>query len=142
MDCGEVGISGLGQIHTRQRPIISMLQLMLYFFLDFILSGYWLILIRRRGAVFSNYVFSTEILFFVLSSWVSLILAMSRNATAASVGMSLGAVAGIGNMGTVLQLLTGYPVLALVALNLARRHVDRNRSWNAFQPSRPVGLDM
>ena len=112
------------------------------FLLGLFLSGYWLILIRRRGAVFSNYVFSTEILFFVLSSWVALILAMSRNATAASVGMSLGAVAGIGNMGTVLQLLTGYPVIALVALNLARRHVDRNRSWNAFQSSRPVGLGM
>jgi hypothetical protein len=102
------------------------------------LSGYWLILIRRRGAVLSNYIFSTEILFFVLSSWVSLILAMSRNATAASIGKSFGAVGGIGNTGTALQLLTGYPVIALVALNLARRHVDRNRSWNAFQPSRPV----
>ena len=107
------------------------------FLFGIFLSGYWLILIRRRGAVLSNYVFSTEILFFVLSSWVSLMLAMSRNATAASIGTSFGAVGGIGNMGTALQLLTGYPVIALVALNIARRHVDRNRSWNAFQPSRP-----
>ena len=103
------------------------------------LSGYWLILIRRRGAVLSNYIFFTEILVFVVSSWVSLILVTSRNATAASIGKSFGAVGGIGNMGTVLQLLTGYPVIALVALNLARRQVDRNRSWNAFHPSRPVG---
>ena len=103
------------------------------FLFGIFLSGYWLILIRRRGAVLSNYVFSTEILFFVLSSWVSLSLAMSRNATAASIGKSLGAVAGIGNMATGLQLLTGYPVIALVALNLARRQVDRNGSWNAFQ---------
>lgn len=107
------------------------------FLLAIFLTGYWLILIRRRGAVLSNYVFSMEILFWVLSSLVSLKLAMSGNATGVSVGMSLGAVWGIGNMGTALQFLTGYPLIALVALNLARRHVDRNRSWNAFQPSRP-----
>jgi hypothetical protein len=99
------------------------------------LAGYWLILIRRRGVVFSNYVFSMEILFFVLSSFVAVELVMSGNATAVSVGMSLEAVGGIGNMGMAVQVLTGYPLIALVALNLARRHVDRNRSWNALQAS-------
>jgi hypothetical protein len=102
------------------------------FLVAIFLAGYWLILIRRRGVVFSNYVFSMEILFFVLSSWVSLELGVSSNATAASIGMSLAAMGGTGNMGTALQSLTGYPVIALVGLNLARRHVDRNRSWNAF----------
>jgi hypothetical protein len=109
------------------------------FLFAYFLTGYWLILIRRRGAILSNYVFSMEILFEVLSAWVSLYLVMSSNPTAASVGMSLGAVAGIGNMGTAVQILTGYPPIALVALNLARRHVDRNRSWNASQPSRDAG---
>jgi hypothetical protein len=107
------------------------------FLLALFLTGYWLILIRRRGVLLSNYVFSMEILFFVLSSLVSLQLAMSSNPRKVSVGMSLGAVAGIGNMGTALQFLTAYPLIALVALNLARRHMDRNRSWNAFPPSRP-----
>ena len=107
------------------------------FLLGLFLSGYWLILIRRRGAVFSNYVFSMEILFFVVSSLVSLRLALSSNPRAVSVGMSLGAMGGIGNMGTALQLLTGYPLIALVALHLARRHMNRNRSWNTFQPSQP-----
>jgi hypothetical protein len=101
------------------------------------LAGYWLILIRRRGAVFSNYVFSMEIVFWVLSEVVSSELMMSANATAVAVGRSLGATAGIGNMGTALQILTGYPLIALIALNLARRHVDRKRSWNALQPSQP-----
>jgi hypothetical protein len=100
------------------------------FLLAIFLTGYWLILVRRRGVVLSNYVFSIEILFFVLSSLVSLPLAMSSNARAVSIGKSLGAVAGIGNMGTALQFLTAYPFIALVFLNLARRHVDRNRSWN------------
>ena len=107
------------------------------FLLAIFLTGYWLILIRRRGVVLSNYVFSMEILFFLLSSLVSLHLGMSSNPRTVSVGMSLGAVAGIGNMGTAPQSITAYPLIALVALNLARRHVDRNRSWNAFQPSRP-----
>jgi hypothetical protein len=107
------------------------------FLLTIFLTGYWLILIRRRGVVLSNYVFSTEILFFVLSSLASLKLVMSGNATAVSVGMSLGAVEGIGNMGTSLQLLTGYPLIALITLNVARRHLDRKRSWNALQPSQP-----
>ena len=87
--------------------------------------------------VFSNYVFSMEILFWVLSSLVELKLAMSGNATAVSIGMSLGAVEGIGNMGTNLQMLTAYPLIALIALNLARRHLDRKRYWNAPQPSQP-----
>ena len=107
------------------------------FLFALLLTGYWLILIRRRSVVLSNYVFSMEILFFVLSSLASLRLAMSSNPRAVSVGMSLGAVAGIGNMGTALQFLTAYPLIALVALNLARRHMDRNRSWDALQPSRP-----
>jgi hypothetical protein len=101
----------------------------------YFITGYWLILIRRRGAVFSNYVFSIEILFFVLSSLIPLKLVMSGSATAVSVGMSLGAVGGIGNMGTALQSITAYPLIALVALNLARRHLDRKRSWNPLQPS-------
>ena len=102
-----------------------------------LLTGYWLILIRRKGVVLSNYLFSMEILFFVLSQLVSLPLAMSSNPRTASVGVNLAAVAVMGSMGTALQFLTAYPLIALVALNLARRHMDRNRSWNAFQPPRP-----
>jgi hypothetical protein len=105
------------------------------FLLVILLAGYWLILIRRRGVVVSNYVFSIEILF-----WVLLIfdpLDMSGNPTAAAISMSLGAVHGIGNMGTVFQFLTAYPLIALIALNLARRRLDRNRSWNALEPSQP-----
>ena len=136
-------IDGLRRVHDfgprpyAARAYYFLVTINAVFLLAIFLTGYWLILIRRRGAVFSNYVFSMEILFWVLSSLISLRLAMSGNATAVSVGMSLGAVEGIGNMGTALQLLTGYPLIALVALNLARRHVDRNRSWNVPQPSQP-----
>ena len=101
------------------------------------LAGYWLIKVHRRGAVFSNYLFSLEILYFLGSAWISLALSMSSNATAASIGMSLGAVGGTGNMGTALQELTAYPLIALVTLNIARRRLDRNLSWSGLEPSHP-----
>jgi hypothetical protein len=47
------------------------------FLLAIFLTGYWLILIRRRGAVFSNYVFSMELLFWVFSSLISLKFVMN-----------------------------------------------------------------
>lgn len=80
------------------------------FFLAIFLTGYWLILIRRRGVVFSNYVFSSEILFWVLSIAVDLALGMSANATAVKVGTSLAAMGGVGNMGIAPQILTAYPL--------------------------------
>jgi hypothetical protein len=107
------------------------------FLLAILLTGYWLILIRRRGVVFSNYVFSGEILFFVLSSAFGLALDMSGNATAVSVGRSFGAMGGVGNMGIAPQILTAYPLIALIALNLARRHLDRKCSWDSVQPAQP-----
>jgi hypothetical protein len=130
-------VNHFGQYPYEAKVYYFLVTINALFLLAIFLTGYWLILIRRRGAVFSNYVFSVEILFWVLSSLVELKLVMSGNATAVSVGMSLGAVEGIGNMGTNLQFFTGYPLAALIALNLARRHLDRKRSWNAFQPAQP-----
>ena len=130
-------VNHFGRYPYEARAYYFLVAINAVFLLAIFLTGYWLILIRRRGVVFSNYVFSMEILFWVLSSLISLKFAMSSNATAVSIGMSLGAVGGIGNMGTNLQFLTGYPLIALIALNLARRHLDRKRSWKALQPSQP-----
>ena len=105
------------------------------FLIVLLLAGYWLIRVNRRCAVFSNYLFSFEILYFIGSAWASLALSISSNVTAASIGMSLGAVAGIGNMGTSVQFLTAYPLIALVALNIARRRLDRSHSWGVLEPS-------
>jgi hypothetical protein len=38
-------------------------------------------------------------------------------------------VGGIGDMGTSIQFIMGYPLVALVALNFARRHLDRKGYW-------------
>jgi hypothetical protein len=94
------------------------------FVLATFLTGYWLILVHKRGVVFSNCLFSAEILFFVLSAIVDRSLDASGNATAVSVGRSLGAMDGVGNMGIAPQILTAYPVIALIVLNLARKRLD------------------
>src|SRR5450432_1732179 len=109
------------------------------FIFSILIIGYWLFPIRKRGAVFSNYLFPIEILFFVLNAMASLKLGMSGNAITASLGMSLGAVQGIANMGTILQFVTAYPAIALVALNLAGRRVDRKGLWNVSHLKHPLG---
>ncbi len=102
-----------------------------------LLTGYWLILVRRIGVVVSNYVFLAELLFFVLSYLAALLLVTYGNPCIASVGRNLSNATVMGSIGTVFQFLTAYPLIALVALNLARRDMDRNLCWNVFPPSRP-----
>ena len=101
-----------------------------------ILAAYWLVRLDRRGTVLSNYVFSLEILFWVAIAVVDLPLAMSHTRTAEEISKSMGAVAGIANMGTALQILTGYPIIGLVVLNVARKYMDRKGLWRTLGPSR------
>jgi hypothetical protein len=93
-----------------------------------IVAGVLLIQLCRPGVILSNYVFAIEIALFVAESLLSLGLAM-RGGSAAAIGMSMGAVAGIGHMGTAAQFITGYPIIALVGLNIARRRLDRQCFW-------------
>jgi hypothetical protein len=100
-----------------------------------ILAAYWLVRLDRRGTVLSNYVFSLEILFWVVIAVVDLPLAMSHNRTAEEISKSMGAVAGIANMGTAPQILTGYPIIGLVVLNIVRKYMDRKKLWRTLGPS-------
>jgi hypothetical protein len=93
-----------------------------------IVAGVWLIRLFRRGVTLSNYLFTVEIAFWLTYSLFSLGLKM-HGGSAANLGMSMGAVAGVSGMATSAQLITGYPLIALVGLNIARRHLDRQRSW-------------
>src|SRR5208282_380527 len=101
-----------------------------------IVTGYWLVRLDRRGTVLSNCVFSFEILFWVATTVVGLALAMSHNKTAEEVSNGMAAVAGIANMGTALQILTGYPIIGLVVLNIVRKYMDRKKLWRTLGPSR------
>jgi hypothetical protein len=128
---GFLGHSGRFPYEAKQYDFLVTINAIFIF--SILIIGYWLFLIRKRGVVFSNYLFSIEILFWVLNAMVSLKLGMSGNAVTAAFGMSLGAVQGIGNMGTNLQFVTAYPAIALVALNLASRHLDRKGLWKVPQ---------
>ncbi len=98
-----------------------------------ILAGCWLVRLLRRGVVLSNFVLTIEVLYWLASTFASHALAMHGN-RAAEIGYSIGAVAGIGDMGTNAQFLTGYPLIALVVLNIARRRLDRKGDWNRPEP--------
>src|SRR5712664_129157 len=84
-----------------------------------IMAGLWLVRLSRRGVTLSNFVLGGEILYWLASSGLSLGLAL-HGGPAAAIGQSMGAVAGMGDMATSVQVLTGYPLIALVALNFAR----------------------
>jgi hypothetical protein len=93
-----------------------------------IVAGVLLVQLSRRGVILSNYIFAIEIALFVGESLLSLELVM-HGGSAAAIGMSLGALGGVGHMGTAAQFVTGYPVIALVGLNIARRRLDRQGFW-------------
>jgi hypothetical protein len=83
----------------------------LVFILALALSGFLLLRTGVRAIIFANFVFGGEIVYFVASLWPS------RGA----LGRSITEAYGIGNVGLIAQLVVGYPVIALIALNVARR---------------------
>ena len=76
-------------------------------------AGIYLLQLRRTGILISNVLFISLILYFL--AFPPLI------SGAGPIRDSIGVAAGAGNVGIVFQLLIGYPVIALVVLNLLRR---------------------
>jgi hypothetical protein len=105
-----------------------------FFVCALIVAGLWLIRFSRRGVTLSNYIFTIETALFVAESLLSLELGM-HGGSAAAIGMSIGALGGIGHMGTAVQFITGYPVIALVGLNVARHRLDRQGAWSKPAPA-------
>lgn len=75
------------------------------------IAGLHLLRTRLRGVRISNVLFASMVVYF-LFPW---------ELFGPTVDRSMGATAGTGNVGITLQLVTGYPILALIALNVARR---------------------
>lgn len=88
-------------------------------------AGLLLFRLERRGFLICNWLFSFEIVYFLALAWGGLSLSMSGNTIAASIGESLATTAGTANMGLSLQLLTAYPVIALLVLNLLRGRLNQ-----------------
>jgi hypothetical protein len=83
-----------------------------------VVGAAYLLRLNRLGLRICNTVFAIEIAWFLGSSWISLALGMLGRWTHLS--LSIAAAEGIGSIGIIPQIITGYPVLALILLNLAR----------------------
>jgi len=79
----------------------------------------YLLRLNRLGLRICNWVFAGEIVRFLGSVWISLALVMSWRWK--PLGLSIGAAEGVGSAAITPQIITGYPVLALIVLNLSRR---------------------
>jgi hypothetical protein len=83
-----------------------------------VIGSAYLLRLKRLGLRICNWVFATEIARFFASSLIPPALFMSGRTLLAG---SIAAAGGIGSAAIVLQIITGYPVLALIVLNLSRR---------------------
>jgi len=91
------------------------------------LSGFLLLKADRRALLVCNLLFTAEILYWigfpVLGLYLGLFL--KNRAWIGGLSTSMAGAFGIGNMGTAPQMLSGYPLIALPALNLAFRRLPR-----------------
>jgi cbb3-type cytochrome oxidase subunit 1 len=94
-------------------------------------AGIQLLQLRAEAVRISNWLFLCMIMYEAVLLLDSLFLDPG-----AALSMSISAAYGIGNMGIAPQVLTGYPIIALIALNLARRkHRSRLPSAPSSQPA-------
>jgi len=79
----------------------------------------------RRAVAFCSIVFGCEVLYFLADPAIALFLSMGKAGMATGIGQSIAATYGTGNMDLTPQLLTGYPILALIFLNIASRRLHQ-----------------
>jgi hypothetical protein len=100
------------------------------FLLGLLVASVFLWGLSRRGWVLCNIVFGAEILYFLLCvSFTTISFALPGNLPA--IGLAMGAAGGTGDMGINAQIITGYPLIALIVMNvtcLTKGGVDRVNS--------------
>jgi len=98
-----------------------------------VLGGLLLLRTDRRGLRVCNFLFVAEVLYWIGTPLIGFYLTMSLTTRrwAAGVSSSVAGATGIGNMGLAPQILTGYPIIALVLLNLAFRRLARRAEVRA-----------
>jgi len=79
-----------------------------------VVGGIHLFRLRSSGVTICNVVFAAEIVYF-------LIIGLLWFALPTPISMGVAAASGVGNMGLGPQVISGYPLVALICLNLARR---------------------
>ncbi len=89
-----------------------------------LLGGIYLWRVDRRGWAICKVLFFGQIAYFLLN-WLKYLVLWPMGDEAPIVSRALGASAGTGNMGTGLQTITGYPVIALIGLKIAFSRLGR-----------------
>ena len=90
----------------------------LLFLVGLLVGSVFLWRLRRRGLLICNVVFGGEILYLLLCNGFE-ICAWLSGGTIGLIAQAMGAAGGTGEMGTAAQMITGYPLIALLVLNLA-----------------------
>ena len=103
----------------------GMSALNLAFVLALAVSGFLLLRTGARAITFVNVVFVGEIVYFIASLWP----------VRGPLGHSMWEAYGIANVATTPQLIVGYPLIALIALNVARHHLRKRDSSIPDAPS-------
>lgn len=75
--------------------------------------------LERRGLLLCNLLFGFELLSWIVGATITLVLVSSSSREFKQIGLSLAGASGIGDIGLAPQFVIAYPVLALIALNLA-----------------------
>jgi len=96
----------------------------LLFLIALVAGSRFLWRVGRRGLLGCNIVFTGEILYFLGTGAFELFSGFAGGEIAL-IGLSMAAAGGTGDMGIGPQLLTGYPIIALIVLNIAYRKLHR-----------------
>ncbi len=88
-----------------------------------LISGFFLWRTSRSALRLCNLLFGAQLVYWVGGAMLDVMLATSKSEWAHRLVTSLASVGGIGNMGLAPQVLSLYPVWALMLLNLAYRRV-------------------
>ena len=102
----------------------TMVFINLCFLVLLVVGGIHLFRLRSSGVTICNVVFAGEIAYF-------LIIGLLWFALPRPISMGVAAASGVGNMGLGPQEISGYPLVALICLNLARR---KRRKTHATTP--------
>ena len=89
-----------------------------------ILGAFHLWHVRRRGWAMCKVLFIGQIAYFFIG-WFDFLLYWILGDRAALVLKAFGASGGTGNMGTAIQIIAGYPVIALIGLKIAFGRLSR-----------------
>ena len=88
---------------------------------------------RRAGRWTCNIVFVLEIAYLLGGSAFQLVAAF-HGGSASLIGSAMGATGGTGNMGIALQLISGYPIIALILLNLTFAKGKESQAGSCASP--------